>query len=153
MAYGNLVTCVNRSTKPLEGTFDGQIIIFPAGYVDDGNGNIVRAVDGYGAPVVTMLPANVAAIVKAQNPIMGTQDVLSAAPDDYLIGVEQWPAGRKDDLSHAEQSDAIEIIDRSSIADGSRQSDAEVVKSRGGRKSRADVKAKTRTGIEASYDD
>lgn len=153
MAYGNLVTCVNRSTKPLEGTFDGQIIVFPPGYVDDGTGNIVRAVDGHGAPVVTMLPANVAAIVKAQNPIMGTQDVLSAAPDEYLIGVEKWPAGRADDVSHVEQSDAIEIIDRSSIADGSRQTDAEVVKSRGGRRTREKVAVKVRTGMKADYED
>lgn len=153
MAFGNLVVCVNRSTQPLEGTFDGQIIVFPPGYVDDGTGTIVRAVDGYGAPVVTMLPANVAAIVKSQNPVMGTQDVLSASPDDYLIGVEQWPAGRKDDTSHAEQSDKIEIIDRDSIADGSRREDFTVEKTRGGRKSRASIATKTRTPIKADYED
>ena len=153
MSYGNLVTCVNRSTKPLEGTFDGQIIVFPPGYVDDGNGNVVRAVDGYGAPVVTMLPAHVAAIVKSQNPVMGTQDVLSASPDDYLIGVEQWPAGRKDDTTHTEQSDAIEIIDRDSISDSGRRADAVVEKTRGGRATRSKVATKTRTGIKGDLED
>lgn len=153
MAFGNLVTCVNRSTQSLEGTFDGQIIVFDPGYVDDGTGQVVRAVDGHGAPVVTMLPAHVAAIVKSQNPIMGTQDVLSAAPDDYLIGIEKWPAGRRDDTSHVEQSDAIEVIDRSSVQDGSRESGAEVVKARGGRSSRAKVAVKLRTGLKSDYDD
>lgn len=153
MAYGNLVVCVNRTTKPLEGTFDGQIIVIPPGYVDDGTGTIVRAVDGHGAPVTVQLPSNVAAIVKSQNPMMGTQDVNAASPDEYLVGVEQWPAGKKDDLSHVEQSDAIEIIDRSSINDTSRASDSEVVSARGRRRSRAAVAVKTGTGVKGDYED
>ena len=152
MSYGNLVRCVNRSTQPLEGTFDGRIIVFAPGYVDDGTGKIVRAVDGYGAPVVELLPPNVAAIVKSQNPIMGTQDVGASRPDDYLIGVEQWPAGRKDDTSHIEQSDAIEIIDRESIGDAGR-SGSQVLAARGSRKSRASVAVKTGTGVKGDFDD
>lgn len=156
MAYGNLVTCVNRTTQPLEGTFDGQIIEFEPGYVDDGTGKIVRAVDGHGAPVVVQLPSNVAAIVKSQNPIMGTQDVNQPSPDDYLIGVEKWPAsGRKDPTDHVEQSDKIEVIDRDSIPDAERSAGAEVVAARGRRKSRAAVAVKPRMNFEnrADYDD
>lgn len=153
MAFGNLVTLVNRTTKPLEGTFDGQVVRIPAGYVDDGTGKIVRALDQYGAPIVTTLPANVAAIVKSQNPMMGTQDPLNPAPDDYLIGVEKWPAGRKDDLSHVEQSDSIELIDRSAIGDESRERDAEVIKARGSKKSRASVAVKTKTLVRTDIDD
>lgn len=151
--YGNLVVCVNRSTKPLEGTFDGQIVQIPPGYVDDGTGKIVRAVDGHGAPVVTLLPANVAAIVKSQNPIMGTQDPLSPRPDDYLVGVEKWPGGSKDDLSHVEQSDAIEIIDRDAIADESRSRDSEVVRAKGRRKTRASVAVPAKTLVKTDVDD
>lgn len=153
MAYGNLVVCVNRSTKPIEGTFDGQIIRMAPGYVDDGTGKVVRAVDGHGAPVVTMLPAHVAAIVKSQNPVMGTQDPLNPSPDEYLVGVEKWPAGTKDDLTHTEQSDAIEIIDRSAIADESRSTDSEVISAKGRSKKRSSVAVKTGTGIRADTDD
>lgn len=154
MAYGNLVTLVNRSTQWLEGTFDGQIIKMAPGYVDDGAGNIVRAVDGHGAPVVTLLPSHVAALVKSQNPIMGTQDPNSPAPEEYLVGVQEWSTGRQDDISPAEQSDSIEIINRSAIADEIRSTKAEVVKAKGG-KSRSNVAVKPRinTGGKSDYED
>lgn len=151
--YGNFVALVNRSTQPLEGTFDGQVIKIPAGYVDDGTGNIVRALDGYGRPVVTLLPPNVAAIVKSQLPVMGTQDPLNPNPDEYLVGVEKWPTGRKDDISHREQSDAIEIIDRGALTDESRATDAETIPAKGRRKSRATVAVRTKTLVKTDIDD
>lgn len=151
MAYGNFVTCINRTTRRLEGTFDGQVVVLEPGYVDDGTGKIVRAVDGHGAPVVTMLPSNVAAIIKSQNPVMGTQDISSPSPDEYLIGIEKWSTGRKDDVSHREQSDAIEIIDRETVADD-RRVDSETIKGKG-RRTRGNVAVATKTLVRTDVDD
>ncbi len=148
--YGNLVTCVNRTTTVLEGTFDGQIIKFEPGYVKVGE-EVVRATDGHGAPVVVLLPAHVAVLVKSQNPLMGSQDPTDARPEEYLIGIEKWPAGTKDDTSHLEQSDAEELLDRSALP-SDRQS-AEKVRNRHVSKSRSKVAQKTRTGVKADYED
>lgn len=80
------VTLVNRSSKTLNGTWDGR-------HFDV-------------APGQHMFPRKVAEAIKRQNPIMGTQgreiwDV------KYLVGIVEFG----DEVTPIEQSNSIELVD------------------------------------------
>ena len=128
-----LVHVVNRTCAPLDCMFDGVPDVVPAGYKRvekprvDAKGELVMK---GGKPVVDVefvgagpngeplsYPVEYAAAeaYKRQHPIMGTSDPTSvdAKDTDYLLGIVEW----EDDIDHAEQSDAIELIDRSMLGD------------------------------------
>lgn len=111
IAVPTMVAIVNRTTKPLNATFNGQPICIPAGY-GELNGEIVPA-GADGAPLSVMLPENAAEMVKRQNVLMGSEDPENPRDVEYLIGVEAWG----DSIDHLEQSDAIERLDRSLMDD------------------------------------
>lgn len=80
------VTLVNRSSKKLNGTWDGK-------HFDV-------------TPGEHMFPRKVAEAIKRQNPIMGTQgheiwDI------QYLCGIKEFG----DEITPIEQSDSIELVD------------------------------------------
>ena len=83
-----LVTLVNRTSKPLQGTWDGfhtQI-----------------------APGKHSFPVFQAEAYRRQNPIMGSEDPRTGEMQ-YLVGIEE----QGDDCTPIEQSKAIERWDRS----------------------------------------
>jgi hypothetical protein len=82
------VTLVNRTSKILNGTWDGRSY------------NI--------HPGKNSFPETMAGKFKDQNPIMGSQDPYSLELQ-YLCGIEE----DGDDCSPIEQSDKIELMDRS----------------------------------------
>lgn len=84
------VTLVNRSSKILEGTWDGK------------HHNI--------HPGKNSFPETMAQKFKEQNPVMGSQDPYSLELQ-YLCGIEE----DGDDCSPIEQSDRIELLDRSKL--------------------------------------
>lgn len=128
---------VNRTTKDLDGTFNGQPLVIPAGYhiekqqkfkaAKDGgepepvirNGEpvfedvVVRTLDSRNQPVGVMLPDYAAEMVKRQNVLMGSEDPENPRDVEYLIGCEAWG----DNIDHLEQSDAAERLDRSLMSD------------------------------------
>lgn len=131
---------VNRTTHDLNGTFNGQPLVIPAGYkpievpkmrlvkgkdgapdteepvLKDGNPVMQRRIIGAGPggiALAVMLPDYAAEMVKRQNVVMGTEDPDNPRDVQYLIGSEAWG----DDISHLEQSDAIERLDRSLMGD------------------------------------
>lgn len=87
-----IVTVVNRTSRPVEGIFDGQVIMIPA----------------HGR---TSMLKNAAELVKRQNPVMGSEDPADIRSADFLVGVVEWG----DDLSPIEQSDKEERFDRSLV--------------------------------------
>jgi hypothetical protein len=90
----DIVTVVNRTSKPVEGIFDGQPMVIPP----------------HGRKAML---SNAAELVKRQNPVMGSEDPTDPRSADYLLGVEEWG----DDISPLEQSDAVERFDRSLVTD------------------------------------
>ena len=90
----DIVTVVNRTTRTVEGTFDGRTIVL-APHAE-----------------VPML-ANAAEKVKEQNPLMGSEDPADPRSPTFLVGIKEW----KDDISPIEQSNAEERFDRS-LVDG-----------------------------------
>lgn len=99
----NLVTIVNRTSKPVEGKWDGKP------YVIEANGKAA-------------LPVIVAEAIKRQNIVMGSEDPYSGAME-FLVGIVE----HGDDISPIEQTQVITRMDRKEFA---KQED--VVKSRGG---------------------
>ena len=87
----NYVTLVNRSTKTLKGTWDGR-------HYDI-------------APGTHMFPEVQALKFKEQNPLMGSEDPYTLQKQ-YLMGIVEL----KDDCSPIEQSDKVEIWDRSKMS-------------------------------------
>lgn len=118
------VHIINRTTEPLDCMFDGVPAVVPPGYkfipdpdgaLDDKGqekGTIVGA-GRDGEPLAYTCTVHEAECYKRQHPVMGTQNPNStdANDTDYLLGVEAWG----DDIDHVEQSDAIELIDRSQL--------------------------------------
>jgi hypothetical protein len=84
------VTLVNRTSKILTGTWDGK------------THNI--------HPGKNSFPEFMAQKFKDQNPIMGSQDPYSMELQ-YLVGIEE----EGDPTSPVEQSDKIELLDRSRL--------------------------------------
>lgn len=185
MARTRFVEVINRTTQPLDVMFDGVPDVIPPGYV------IVQAKDPDGKPlekagkpvmkVVGAMPdgsprtftGEIHAVEawKRQHPLMGSQDPESvdARDTDYLLGVEEWG----DEISHLEQSDAIELIDRSllpedrqniavrQVAGGRRKVDPNAPKKRKRelvarnkrRVAYTDNKLKNPVGMRVGYDD
>ena len=81
----DIVTVVNRTSRTVEGTFDGRPIVL-APHAE-----------------VPML-ANAAEKVKEQNPLMGSEDPADPRSPTFLVGIKEW----KDDISPIEQSNAEE---------------------------------------------
>ena len=80
------VTLVNRTSKKLQGTWDGrQFVVLPG---------------------ESMLPKAVAYAVKRQNPLMGSGSY-ELHDTIYLVGVKE----DGDDISPIEQSNSLELID------------------------------------------
>ena len=90
----DIVTIVNRTSVPVEGTFDGRVSVIPP----------------HGR---TPMLANAAEKIKSQNPLMGSEDPADPRSPTFLLGVVEW----NDDISPIEQSDAEERFDRS-LVDG-----------------------------------
>jgi hypothetical protein len=125
---------VNRTTEPLEVTDNGIPWVIRPSYkrtqkvVD---GVMTEVVVGAGPEetlVLEPLPYFAAERAIRQNPIMGTVDPLNPNAFQSLIAVPDWGH----DLSFAEQSDAIELLDRSMLGDDAQK--AVVIIPRGGRK-------------------
>ena len=90
MSQYNFVTLVNRSSKPLNGTWDGrQHTIEPGQH---------------------QFPETQALKFKEQNPIMGSEDPYSLQKE-YLIGIVE----HNDDISPVEQTNSIERWNRSKL--------------------------------------
>ena len=130
MARARLVQIVNRTTLPLDCMFDGIPEVIKPGYVFQPNGEtdangrelgdvVPAGADGKpskdGEPYGHSCTVHEAECYKRQHPIMGTQDPNSTDSRDteYLLGVEAWG----DEIDHVEQSDAIELLDRSQLPD------------------------------------
>ena len=121
MAFGETVLVVNRTTKPLDFTFDGQPGVLKPGYRQVESGVVPAGRDGQ--VVVTALPMLVAEMARRQNIVKGTENPFDLGDIEYLVAVAErdedsgkitvapgWP---HNDLSYREQSDAIERLDRS----------------------------------------
>ena len=92
MGIQETVTLINRTTSPLKVTFDGMDIPIKPGV-------------NHGFPAVCVPYA------KAQNPLMGSKHPFSPTHFESLVGVE----GTKDPITPLEQSDAVELFDRSKL--------------------------------------
>lgn len=149
-----LVNAVNRSTEPLDAMFDGQPVVLLPGYAKvekDGKTIIVGAGPGE-AVVSTPLPYFAAEMVKRQNPVMGTEDPESPGDFESLIGIIEWG----DDISHIEQSDAEERLDRSLLDDVAQK--AKTVRKRSKKRGRggrrySDARLKNPNAIKGEYAD
>lgn len=86
-----LVTVVNRTSRNLEGVWDGKHYTIPPG--------------------ASAFPIVQAEAFKRQNPVMGSEDPRLGVLT-YLIGIVE----DRDDCSPLEQTDAIERWDRSKLA-------------------------------------
>lgn len=110
-----LVQIVNRTTDYLDCMYDGVPEKVPAGYkelppeIEGGPPRIIGAGPD-GGPLLYTVEYYAAECYKRQHPRMGTQDPFSvdARDTEYLMGIPEWG----DDVSHVEQTDADELIDR-----------------------------------------
>lgn len=92
MPWGEPVTVVNRTSKPLQFKFDGVTNTLKPGE----NPGIYESLAGF---------------AKSKFPIMGTEDPYNPIDFDCLIGVKEWG----DICDPIEQSDAVERLDRSKL--------------------------------------
>jgi hypothetical protein len=90
LVLAETVTLVNRTKGPLKATYDGQDIPIQPGL-------------NHGFPAVAV------SFAKAQNRVMGSTHPYSPTSFESLVGVQ----GTTDPVTPIEQSDAIEIYDRS----------------------------------------
>jgi hypothetical protein len=110
--YMDFVKVVNRTTRKLEGMFDGVPIDLPPGYLTNLEGKVVPAGEN-GEPAFKMLPHAAAERLKWQNPQMGTADPEVPTDVEFMVGVESWG----DDISYLPATDAVELLDRSLLGD------------------------------------
>lgn len=89
------VTVVNRTSKPLEGIWDGKRRSYPPGET----------------PNVPMIQAEA---VRRQHVLMGSADPYEMNVAEYLIGIPEL----KHDCSPLEQSDEVERWDRTLVPGG-----------------------------------
>lgn len=89
------VTVVNRTSKPLEGIWDGKRRSYEPGETPN-------------------VPLAVAEAVRRQHVLMGSADPYEMAVADYLIGIKEL----KQDCSPVEQSKEIERWDRNLVPGG-----------------------------------
>lgn len=118
-----IVYVVNRTTVELEATDDGKPWRIRPGYkrvprliggepaLDENDEPIFDIIGAAEGGRVAMEPMSYFAAERAkrQNPVMGTQDPYNPARFVSMIAVPDWG----DDYSHIEQTDALEVIDRS----------------------------------------
>jgi formylglycine-generating enzyme required for sulfatase activity len=116
-AWNDLVTVVNRTMRKLEVRVDGETVVLEP-----------RS--------ETKLPRFVAEMACRQHPVMGTEDPYNPRAFDMLVGVREW----KHDCTPIEQSDSVERLDRSALADEAARG-AKVVKGRASVASRRLVEA------------
>lgn len=121
-----IVYVVNRTTVELEATDDGKPWRIRPGYkrvprlvagrpaIDEETGDpifdIIGSAEG-GRVAMEPMSYFAAERAKRQNPLMGSQDPYNPTRFVSLIAVPDWG----DDYTHLEQSDAIEVIDRSQL--------------------------------------
>jgi len=151
-AVPKMCALVNRTTSPIDGTFDGQPLVIPPGYLNV-EGKITGAGPN-GTPFGFQLPEYAAEMVKRQNPIMGTEDPENMRDVEYLLGVEAWG----DDISHVEQSDSEERFDRELMGDEARGARKVSTgnarrKKKKGRGRLIDERLRNPAGIKADYND
>src|SRR5262252_9280221 len=172
MARTRFVHIVNRTTGPLDCTWDGVPIVLAPGYkrvqepvMDPAHPDLQKLdknknpmftekfvpVDEHGNEVEGPNPPGQyveyyeAEGCKRQHPIMGTSDPNSADARDgeFLVGVVEWG----DDIDHVEQSDAIENINRSLLSEDRQNI---VVRDVAGTRRKPDPKAVTDRKIKAN---
>lgn len=107
-----VVTIVNRTSKDLEGIWDGRHYTIPVGK--------------------SSYPVVQAEAFKRQNPVMGSEDPRTLQVD-YLIGIEDY----KDPCDPIEQSNSVERWDRKQL--GPQAQNVDVVAGRTGVYSARDV--------------
>lgn len=149
MARTRFVRLINRTTVPLDCMFDGFPDVVPPGYkvekrakTDKDGEPIVKAgqpvmedvivgTGPNGEPGDYVVEYHAAEAYVRQHPIMGSADPnsIDAADTEYLLGVEGWGH----DISHVEQSNALELIDTSLLGE-ERQKGRTVVKIAGSRR-------------------
>jgi hypothetical protein len=110
----DIVTLVNRTSKRIEGTFDGRTYVL-------------------GPHEAKPMLANAAEKVMEQNPQMGSEDPADPRSPEFLCGVKEWGH----DISPLEQTDAIERFDRSLVENGGDK--ATTLRLKGSRASRVKV--------------
>jgi hypothetical protein len=125
MAYQRIVHVINRTTVTLEVTDDGVVWVIPAGYKRLADGSITGT-GPHGDPHQEPIPFYAAHRAIVRNKIMGTEDPGNPNSFQSLIAC---PAIGWKDVSHIEQSEAIEALDRSLLPEA-----GEVVRAIGGRK-------------------
>jgi hypothetical protein len=143
VARNKFVRLVNRSTQPLDCMWDGVPFVVKPGYredvrpIMDPNDPDVPLLDrqkrprtetvyvplddrGRDLPLDAEPEGQLVEYAEAegairQHPIMGSADPnsINARDTDYLLAVAAWG----DDVSHIEQSDAIELLDRSLLGE------------------------------------
>lgn len=127
------VTVTNRSSEEVVGTFDGRRYV-------------------WGPGETKTLPYNVAELCKRQNPIMGTEDFNDIRSSEHLLGIVE----DGDDVTPAEQSEAVERYDRDTVPSDPKQEVVTVSLKAKGKKHRsavADDKLRNPGGLQTSYDD
>jgi hypothetical protein len=93
-AWNDLVTVVNRTSKPLSVRADGATIVLEP-------------------HIETRVPRFVAELACRQHPQLGTEDPLNPRDFTMLVGVKEWNLP----TDPIEQSTAVERLDRSSMLD------------------------------------
>jgi hypothetical protein len=112
----DIVTVKNRSSRPLQGTFDGVPYVLKPHEE---------------RPML----ANVAEMIMRQNPVMGTEDATDNNRSTVsLVGIKEWGT----DCSPIEQSKAVERFDRSTVPDAEGQK-ARAITLTGGKPTRVRV--------------
>lgn len=149
----DMVRIVNRTSQDLEVTFNGMQRVIPAGYRIEGNQAVPSG--DRGEPAFLMVPAPFGDYAKRQNVRMGTEDPENPRDVEFLVGVIEWG----DDISHIEQSDAPERLDRS-LVDGDGAQAKPIVTAVGRRATRTELRrqrhsaeAQKSLGIRADYPD
>lgn len=130
---GDIVTVVNRTSKPLFYTYDSREYT-----LDPGENPVLSTHVHY---------------AKSQNVQMGSQDPYDTSPGSrvYLVGLRAKKGQKqKDDISPLEQSDAIEILDRS-LLDGDAQTATLMSPARGARTRPSEVRSQGGHGAATEF--
>ena len=120
MGYGDDTIVINRTTKPLDWTFDGRHGVLNPGFRLEGT-KVVPA-GRNGRPALQHLIFQVAEMARRQNVIKGTENPFDLREVEYLVGIAVedengklvaalgWP---QNEITHCEQSSAKERMNRS----------------------------------------
>ena len=94
--FQELVTVINRTSKPLNVRFDGQDFELKPNY--NVEGELIKG-------VVNQIPSQTVIYAKSQNVLMGSEDPFDPSEFVVLIGaVAKKGQKQKDDISYCEQS-------------------------------------------------